>query len=309
MSFAFVASQMIVLSLAMAIGFVARKLDLMSDGFDGTLSQLVINITLPCMVISSVFTEEPLPSPESILNILLFSFAVYAFVLIVAFIAPLVLGLPRAKRGVYSFITAFGNVGFIGFPVVCAIFGPQALLYAAIANIPFNLAAFTIGAMFIASSSPSGKKVRLDWKTFVSPVQVACLVAIGFALLQIHDGGVFASAVDTIGSMTTPATLLIVGSSLTKYSPKAMLDNWRAYVAVSFRLVLVPVAVFFVFRNFITDPMLLGVLVVTLGMPVATNGTMLSLKYDGDLKTITQGTFLSTVASILTIPCISMLVI
>ena len=50
------------------------------------------------------------------------------------------------------------------------------------------------------------------------------------------------------------------------------------------------------------DPFLLAVIVVISGMPVATNGTMLCYQYGGDSKTMAQGTFVTTVLSVVTIP-------
>lgn len=310
MGFTFVASQMLVLALAIAVGFVARKLDVMNDAFDGSLSRLVLDVALPCMIVSSVFTEGGLPNAETIGIILGYSFAAYALMLVIGAVAPLLLGLPKSDRGVYSFMTSFGNVAFIGFPVLSAVFGPQAILYGAIVNIPFNLAVFTIGAAFIAQGEGGFlKRMTSNWRTLISPVQVSCLIAIVLALLGVQNGGVVGDALSTVGSLTTPAALLIVGSSLAKYSPKSMLDNWRAYVIAAFRLGVVPLAVYFVFHQFVSDPLLLGVMTITSAMPVATNGMLLCLKYGGNLKAMTQGTFISTVASILTIPCIAMLVV
>ena len=75
------------------------------------------------------------------------------------------------------------------------------------------------------------------------------------------------------------------------------------------RLILVPLLVFFIFRNIITDPVVLGVLVVTCGMPVATNGTLLCVRYGGDLDTIVSCTFITTVLSIATIPLLVSIVV
>ena len=51
--------------------------------------------------------------------------------------------------------------------------------------------------------------------------------------------------------------------------------------------------------------MILGVAVTQMAMPVAVNGTMLSMEYGGDTGSMAQITFLSTLLSIVTIPLIA----
>lgn len=331
MDFVTVASQMMTLSLAISLGFIARKIGVMGDSFDATLSRLVIDVTLPCMVTSSVFSGgNTLPDIPTLLSVLGYSIAACVIVLAVSILLPFALKLPAAERGVYSFMAAFGNIMFIGFPMLSSIFGSQAILYAVIANMPFNVATFTIGTVFVSGNlfakkpgadGPKERKpfkeavaqavrnIASNWRNFVSPVQIACLLAVGLALLEVNDGGIVSGALNTIGAMTTPAALLIVGSSLAKYPMRNMMANWRAYVTVAFRLLVVPLVVFVSLMHFVPDPLLLGVLVVISALPVATNGMLLCLKFGGNLEVITQGTFISTLACILTIPLIASLVV
>lgn len=330
MDFFTVASQMMTLSLAISLGFIARKIGVMGDSFDSTLSRLVIDVTLPCMVTSSVFAgNNTLPDIPTLISVLGYSIAACVIVIGLAALLPIALKLPAAERGVYSFMAAFGNIMFIGFPMLSSIFGPQAILYAVIANIPFNVATFTIGTAFI-SGNPLAKKpsaedapkiplkikiqetvrnLLTNWRTFFSPVQIACTLTILLALLEVDDGGIISGALSTIGAMTTPAALLIVGSSLAKYPMRHVVTNWRAYVTVAFRLLVVPIVVLLALVSFVPDPLLLGVLVVISALPVATNGMLLCLKFGGNLEVITQGTFISTLACIFTIPIIASLVV
>lgn len=308
-----VAQQMASLFAIVAMGFVLRRLRIVNDAFDATLTKVVFAITLPCMILSSLTTAETLPSAQGIVSILGFAIASYALILLIAAFAPLAFGLPKSKRGVYSFAIAFANVGFIGYPVVQAVFGPDAVLYAAIFNVPFNFLAFTVGVAFLTKGA-EGASVEegssaFDWKDLVSPVQIACVAAIVLALLNVRSLGPLESAFVTVGNMTTPAALLIVGSSMARYSPLSMLTNARAYAASAFRLLAAPILSWLAFRPFIDDPLLLGVLVIVAAMPTASNGSMLCIKHNPDfLKPMVQCTFLSTVFAIFTIPAISTLV-
>ena len=307
MSFESVESQMVILFLGIVLGFIARKAKVMNDQFDGQFSKLLLNVTLPCLIVSSVLMNEQLPDASTVGLIFLLSCASYAIILLIAFAVPFLLRFPKDRRGTYSFMIAFGNVGFIGFPVLSAIFGDQAILYAAIFNIPFNLLVFTVGVFMISEREGTIRERLLDGaKHVLSPTLISCFIAMALALLRITETGIIGQSLDTIGQMTTPAALLIIGSALAKMPIREMVSSARPYIASIFRLVVVPIAIFFIFRSFIADPLLLGTIVITSGMPVATNGTLLCLQYGGDLKTMTKGTFVSTVMSMLTSPLLAM---
>ncbi len=320
--FAHAATQMIILSLLIIAGVVARKCKLMNDDFDSKLSQLVMNISLPAMIISSVLNSENLPSASTIGWILVLSFFAYAIALAIAWFIPRLY--PKAtpkERGAHSFIIAFGNVGFIGFPVLSAIFGPNAVLYASIFNIIYNLAAFSIGVMFIKSGSETkdiqigagsasikGKLSRV-WHSLCNPGMAACVIAPILACFGITDnGGVIGQTVQVLGQLTVPASMLVIGSSLAKMSVKDMLCRVSPYITSLFRLLVVPIVIFLIFRLFVSDSMILGVLVVGTSMPAASLATMFAIIYGGDVSTVMRCTFISTILSLITIPLLAMLV-
>mgnify|MGYP002704704332 FL=1 len=115
-------------------------------------------------------------------------------------------------------------------------------------------------------------------------------------------------SISIVGTMTTPAALLLMGSSIAKYRPREMLTNWRAYVAVAFRLVVVPAACLAVARLWPgMTPMFITTLVLEMAMPVGSNGTLYCLQYGKDARPMMQCTFLSIICSILTIPLVTTL--
>ena len=224
---------------------------------------------------------------------------------------------PAAERSAWHFSITFGNVGFIGYPALSAIFGPQAVLYAAIANIPFNLFNFSIGAAMVKAGSQDtheraslsfGERLRELVRDAVNPTFFASFILLALVLLGILDLGILGDGLATIGNFTTPAVLLMLGSTLASYNAREMLGNWRAYAAGAARLVLVPCAILFILGGFIADPLARGVLVVGSAMPAASNGVLFSLLYGADPKPMMQANFVTIIASILTIPLIALMV-
>lgn len=313
MGFETAVQQMFILAVAIAFGFVARKLKLMNDQFDTTLSKLILSITMPCMIIGAVICRSELPDTSAILAICAYSWLAYALILVIAVIVPRLMRLEPSKRGAYSFMVTFANVGFIGFPVCGAIFGETAILYAAIFNIPFNVLVFTVGILMLSSNGESGQSkaelLKGCVKNLKSPCLIACIIALILSLLNVCNTGIVGEAIAQVGNMTTPAALLIVGSSIAKAPFATLINQVRPYILAFIRLLFVPIVVWLVFRNVINDPIILGVLVVTSGMPVASNGTLISLLYGGDMDSIARGTFLTTILSLVTIPILVAIVI
>lgn len=294
--------QMITLFVIVGVGYAAKKVRLMDTDFDRKLSKVIINAALPSMILGSVLTADNLPTLSDILMTFGVSCASYLVVVLIAYVFCLVTRISVGHRGVFRFMLCFGNVGFIGFPVLSAIYGSEALIYATVFNLPFNFLVFTIGAWFLTQDNAEGAKVATTWKTFLSPAIISCVIAIALTLAGVHGVPVAGDAFETLGSLTTPAALLIIGSSLADIPVRELVGGFRMWMMSLFRLLVIPFCVWGIFHFFVANPLLLGVVVVISGMPVATNGTMLCYQYGGNSHDMAQGTFLTTVLSMLSIP-------
>ena len=305
--FADIFIQMVVLFAVGGVGYASKKLGLMDEDFDKKLSKLILGTALPAMILASVLTAEALPSPVQILWTIAVSCASYLIMIVAGFAATAALRIPDGRKGVYRFMMVFGNTGFIGFPVILAIFGSQALIYATVFNLAFNFLVFSLGVWFLASDNEYGVKIKMGPKAFLSPSIVACITAIVLTLAGVHNVPVAGEAFDTLGSLTTPAAMMIIGSSLANLPIRQLIGGPRLMAAALLRLLAIPALVWFALHFFVSDPVLLGVIVVLSAMPVATNGTMLCYQYGGDGRTMAQGTFVTTVCALVTIPLLAVL--
>ena len=206
--------EIVTLFVIVGVGYAAKRLRFMNDEFDRMLSKLVINIALPGMILGSVLTATELPTQTEVWLCLGLSVASNLVMFAVAYAFTLLMRIPDGHRGVYRFMLCFGNVGFIGYPVLSAVFGPDALVYAAVFNLPFNFFVFTVGAWFLTQDTDGDVKVQTTWRTFVTPVMLSCVAAVLLTLGGIHYAPILGDALNTLGSITTPAALLIIGSSL-----------------------------------------------------------------------------------------------
>jgi predicted permease len=292
-------SQMAVLFLILAIGYIANRFRIMTAESNSLLTKIVINIAMPCTILSSVMSGEV----EMTGNEALFFGLMIALTYIIAFIlvipVPRLLRSPKEDAGLYRFLIVFGNVGFMGFPVAQSIFGSASVFYVALFNIPFSIITFSVGILMV-----SGRGEKINPKLFINPALVASVLAVVIFVLKIKTPAVLADTASLLGRITTPAAMLIIGSTLASIPFKKVFTQWRLYPVTVIKLLIVPVVTWLVLRLFIHDALMLGILVVLSGMPTATSATMISMEYGGNERLASTGVFITTLFSLASIPAL-----
>lgn len=297
---------MLTLFAIVVAGYVAGKLGYLGGDFDRQLSRLVINITCPALILSSAMTGD-LPDRRFILPLLLISLVTYAVLTGIAFVLPRYLTGNKADEGAIGFALLFGNVGFMGYPVVASIFGHEAVFYAAVLNVVNTFAVFTIGTILITGRNDV-EGARFQKKVLYSTPMIAAYMTILIVALGLDEiPGFISQPLTMIGNITVPAALLIIGSSMSQLSPRTMLGNGTVYVTSLFRLVILPVGIYYLCRMLGFSDFVVNINTIVIAMPVATYGTILCLKYGKDTTTMTEVTFITTLLSMLTIPALAML--
>jgi len=297
---------MLTLFAIVVAGYVAGKLGYLGGDFDRQLSRLVINITCPALILSSAMTGD-LPDRRFILPLLLISLVTYAVLTGIAFVLPRYLTGNKADEGAIGFALLFGNVGFMGYPVVASIFGHEAVFYAAVLNVVNTFAVFTIGTILITGRNDVDG-ARFQKKVLYSTPMIAAYMTILIVALGLDEiPGFISQPLTMIGNITVPAALLIIGSSMSQLSPRTMIGNGTVYVTSLFRLVILPVGIYYLCRMLGFSDFVVNINTIVIAMPVATYGTILCLKYGKDTTTMTEVTFITTLLSMLTIPALTML--
>lgn len=297
---------MIQLFLILIVGWVGHKTKVFPAETQTALTKLVVYITTPCTILYSVLNNSSLPGIGVMVELLLISSACYIAVAALSLLAVKLMHIHPGSRGAYVCMLLFTNCGFIGFPVVQAIFGAGAVFYASILNIPFYPCLYTLGVYLLSKDAADRglgqAEIALSWRTFVSPCMVASVAAVVLALTGLKFPAVLTNTIGTIGNITTPGALLVIGISIAKQPLREMLGSAKIYLMSALRLIVLPVLIWFVLHFFLHDQTILGVIVVTFAMPTATMVSMLADEYGSDQRATVQGVFLTTLFSMVTIP-------
>lgn len=303
MNFFDVLSEMLVILFAIVAGFVAKRLGYLGGETDQKLSKLLLNITLPAMILASVITGDQLPGLETILTILEVAVVFYVLAFAVALLVPQLLPGTAVEKGVWRYALSFPNVGFIGYPVAVALFGQEALFYAVVLALPFNLLSYSLGPLMLVGAA------RFRWRQMLSPCILSSAAALVLALTRLRPPAIAGEMLDFVGDITVPLSLLVVGSFLADIPAGKVFHSAKLWLLSALRLLVLPAVLCLLLRLMGFDSLVLGIAVTQMAMPVAVNGTLLSMEYGGDTTCMAQITFLTTLGSILTIPMIAALLL
>lgn len=293
-----VIDEVIILSIIMAAGFFARKKNIVREESVSSLSNLLINITLPALLLSSFNYDY---SPKMFVEakrIFLYSFVLN---LLIAFISRfLTLKYNKDSSKIIRFAAIFSNSGFMGYPVLEGLFGKIGIFYGAVFNIPLNIIMFSIGIMIY-----TGKK---DMKTIkgviTNPAVISTIAGFLLFMFSIKIPTVLNEAISTVGSMTTPLSMIIVGCMLAEMKFEDIFKGSIAYYICLVRLLLIPAISFVILKLIRADSFMLQISVVIQAMPVAVLSPILAQKYNSDEKLASKSVFITTIFSMITIPVV-----
>ena len=294
--------QMLILLLMIVLGYIGGKTKVMSIESNKSLSLLVNCITNPCSVLNSALCTQHILSNGEVLKLIGIMVLMYIGLILLAQVVPRLLRVPADQRGQYKYMVIFSNVGYMGMPVVRSIFGEEATFCVSVFIMVFNLFIYTYGVRLIRKEE---KASGISWKSLLTPMMVCSLIGIVGYLAGVQLEGVAADTLSMVSGVTTPCAMMIIGTALAALPIKSVFLNWRVYIVALLKLLVIPIAVFLCLRGVMGDSMILGVVVVVMAMPIATNFTMLSAQYGADQKLAAASVFLTTLLSVFTIPVLA----
>jgi predicted permease len=199
----------------------------------------------------------------------------------------------------------FANTGFMGYPVLEAFFGKEAVFYGVVFNIIYPLLMFTVGTAFMTfAADPPGKKRRFPWK---NPGILASIAAFTLFLMPFRLPYILARPIDMLGGLTTPLSLIVIGSLLTHIRLRDIGKGADIYAGLLFRLAIIPLAVFAALRALGFSGYLLSVPVLFSAMPAAANISIFADQFGGNEELASRLVFLSTLLSVFTLPLFALL--
>ena len=302
MSFMATFSKMLMILFAISMGYLANRLKILDDGSNRKLTKLVLNITIPGLILSAVMTGEAQPEVGTVLSVWKMAAVYYAVELLAVLVVPALLGGTDRQKGVWRFSLLFTNAIFIGYSVLGALYGERAVFYAVLLTLPVNALSFSVGPLMLGGSR------RFSWKSLCTPSFLSSVVSLVIVLAGIQVPAYAGEVLGFVGDMTAPLSLLVLGSVLAGMPLGKVFAMPRIWALSLVRLIAMPVLLLVCLRPLGLDPVVLSTGVIIMATPAAVNGFMLAIEHDGDSECMAQTIFLSTLCSIVTIPLVATLI-
>ncbi len=287
-------AQMILL-VYLAVGMYCMKVGLIDRDSKEKLVDIILRITLPCMIFNSF--NNPL-TPEVMKQTALI-LVVAVSISILSFLLGKVIynKYPQKKKSILQYCTLVNNSGFLGMPMVYAVYGSEGLFAASIFIIPNRIFMWTAGlAMFTTADFRTKCKNIL-----LNPCIVTVFLGIarrmtGFPVPEFLD-----TAIANTGAVTTPLSMMVIGTMLIGVPWKKLLEP-SIFRLAFVRLIALPLVALFILNLIDAQPLLAGVSLILTGMPAGSTSALLAAKYGADEDYASRCIVTTTIMSLATIP-------
>lgn len=305
-----VAGKLITLFIYVILGYVICKRKIVSDAFCSGISRFLMMVTLPCLIISTFETEY---TPQRLLQaaqVYLISLIIFGASIGLGYLSAWLFRIPPESKSVWIYSVTFPNHTFMGWPVMSAVFGDEAIFFATFANLAFSTYAYTYGIWLMEhNGSRAGQKRASALREYLlTPINAAIVIGLVLFITQWRLPTPVNDAVKGLANLTTPLAMFYVGTILTRSSIRNVLGDWQAYACSFIRLIVVPLLVLIAAHPFVQNPLVYGVLVIGHAMPVAGFCAIFAGEYGNNVVLASKFIFITTLLCILTIPIFSLLV-
>ena len=298
------------LFLMMLPGVFIRKFKLAGEDFGKGVSNLILFIASPALVLYAYFRDFNGEIMKT--AVWVFVFAMLAHTLFTVFAFLLFKGARDDLRRVLRFAVVFANAGYMGMPLIEAALGPEAVLYASIYNISFNIFQWSLGVYIFENNS------RLDIKRLLKKVLThPCTIAAALGLIifststHVYIPEILKDAVAMLKNLVAPLSMLVIGIRLAELDFKSLKDTLTdkyAYLCLFLRHLFMPFLVVLILKLLslvlpISDTVI-AVMAILSSTPAATATVMFPERYDGNARYASKIVAISTLLSILTMPLI-----
>ena len=296
--FILIFEQLLKMFFIMVLAFVCYKIRLVDQNGNKTVSNLLLLIVNPILIITVYQTEY---DPELVRGLLL-SFAAAAATHILGIIISTLLIRPKdgTDYGIERFNAIYSNCGFIGIPLIGSVLGDTGVFYLSAYMVMFNLFSWTHGIVLME------KKLSLKSlkEGLISPMFIATLIAVLLFFLQLKIPSVLLDSMNYIADMNTPLAMMVAGFSVAQADLGKMCKNPRLYYTSAVKLLIFPACTIPLLMLFHLPTVISMTILIAAACPSATTGTMMAIRYKHNY-TYSSGIFsLTTVLGVVTMPAL-----
>lgn len=296
MDLSVIVNGVISLFLIILVGVYAAKKRIITKEINKGLTNILLKITLPCLVVSSFIFDLSDELKDNIIRCFIYSPLVLIISIVISYI--LLIPIKGEKKIIIQFANVFSNCGFIGFPIVFSIYGNEGVIYASIFNLFFTAFLWTYGVILF-----NGKMKREDIKkVLLNPAIVAVFIGLIIMIFGFDIPSVLSSTLDLVGNMTSPLSMIIVGVILGNAKIISYLKDKTIYYIAFLKLIIMPCILILISKLLKDTSLVIKTLIIVTAMPAAAMTSILAESFDKESEYSAVIVFITTLFSVITFP-------
>lgn len=296
--------QMMIMFLFVIAGYVCGNKKVFSKESSSAFSWIILNLANPALIINAALANCRSVTMADLGFVFLTALILYAILILLASVVPIVIRAPKSERGMYSMMIVFSNIAFMGFPILNATFGSKAVLFGSAFLLPFNILIYTYGIRIMAQKNDSQK---FNPKKFLNVGVCSCLAALLVYAIKPANFYVVTNFLTFMGNLALPLSMMVIGHSLLSINIRELFLDARLIAFSLIKLMVIPSIVLSLSSFFIEDKMLKGVLIVISSAPVASMVPLMAQQYGGNYEQASKGVALTTILSVITMPLVNLI--
>ena len=250
-----------------------------------------------CIATSSTYDDT---IRSNIIKTLLYSIIAYVIVIFISYL--ILLPINGDKKTILHFANVFTNTGYVGFPILYSIYGAEGVIYGSIFNMFFVVFLWTYGLVLFKGKFEKEKIKQEIINILLNPSIIAVMVGLLVMIIDVQLPEALLSSMNSIGNMTGPLSMIIIGVILSNIRVREHLKDWTIYYGISTKLIIIPFLIYliFLFLADITKP-IITVIIMT-AMPASTMTSILGESYDKEKEYAAIIVSATTLLSLITVP-------
>lgn len=291
-----VTEQILLLFIFILIGYILGKTGLIDTKESRVLSTLLVYLFFPCTIFKAFYTNFNIANLSNYYPLILAGIAILAVLILFASVMSKYLGQNDYEKKIYKYTLIIANFGYMGYTVAEGLYGTEGLLNMILFAFPFSCFTYTAGYCMLTKSSVSLKRLA-------NPVMIAIILGIVFGLTEIELPAIAETAVLNSSSCMAPISMILAGITISEYKIKELVADKNIYIACAFRLIIIPVTLLLVLRQFAPESIIRCAVLLT-AMPCGLNTIIFPKLIGENCKTGAKLAFVSNILALATIPLI-----
>ena len=303
--FFIILQQLFIFTFFVLIGFLCVKYKIMDQATLNSMSKFIIMITMPAMLICNLLSG---PSYIDLLNSLPI-FVVYLICFIILYLLNCIVvyffRFDKKKANIYKALATFSNAGFIGIPLILAVFKQEGGVFSSLCTIVDQIMLWTLG---VKLTSNLNNHTLEGLKKFMNPSLIAIAISLFGVVLELRLPRALFYSLSPIGSMTPVLSMIYIGGLFCFSNIKKYFKNLELYVLILFKMIIFPLMVWLILKQTQISENIVRAVVLLFSLPSMTSIAIFAQKYENNPEYAVATVLITSMFSVATVPLVVFLI-